>query len=85
MKQKVQLYDPHPGFAGASARLPESMRIAAEDLNGQKMSLEDTLDALQPIAQQLNCQVRIVDKYNYIGFLWQEGDCKHLYRLLRYK
>ena len=37
----VEFYDPHPGFAGAAARLPEGIRLIANELNGTRSTLRE--------------------------------------------
>lgn len=100
LKQKVELYDPHPGFAfaGALLPLPKSMKQAADKLEGQSKTLEETLKILNPLAKELNGQVEVVDEYKFISFEFEtegEGEIsfpfaipgkrRHYYRLLRYK
>jgi hypothetical protein len=84
MSKKVKFYDPHPGFAGAAARLPESMRKATEGLDGKKLSLEEALNRLQPFASKLKGVLDVKEEDKYISFLWPQGDIKHYYRLIRY-
>ncbi|MBU0470141.1 MAG: hypothetical protein KKA62_01505 [Nanoarchaeota archaeon] len=86
LKQKVELYDPHPGFAGAAVPLPKSMKEFADELNGQQMTLEEALEKLSPVAEDLGGAVQIVGKMKYIGFTYFESSGRqHYFRLLRYK
>ena len=86
LKQKVELYDPHPGFAGAAVPLPRPMKDAADELNGQSLILEDVLANLSPIADEVGGTLGIVEKYNFIGFrIKEKSGREHFYRLIRYK
>ena len=87
MEQEVTFYEPHPGIAGAMAPLPKPMRKAAEELNGQTMSLEGAMDNLQPIAAKLGGAVRIVKcgEQNIINFSITDGNLEHFYSVIKYK
>ena len=77
----VKLYDPHPGFAGAAARLPKSMQQVAQELNNRSMSLEDAVQMLAPIAKEVHGEIQVIKEFNYIAFVLGP----HMYRLLRYQ
>ncbi len=87
MKEKVELYDPHPGFAGAAIPLPRLMKDAADKLNGQQMTLEEAVKQLTEPAEKIGGTIEIVEKYKFIGF--RLGDIErppyHFFRLIRYK
>lgn len=86
LKQKVELYDPHPGFAGAAVPLPKAMKDAADELNGQSLVLEDVLTNLSPVAEEIGGTLEVVEKYNFIGFRIKESSGReHFYRLIMYR
>ena len=85
LKQIVELYDPHPGFAGAAVPLPKSMKKIVDELNGRKMTLEDALENLSSVAEG-GGTIHLVENLGYIGFLYMETDGRqHFFRLLRYR
>lgn len=87
MSYLVELYDPHPGFAGAALPLPSAMKNAADRLNGKKMSLDEAVKELSEVAEKIGGTIEVVDKYNCIKF--QLGEISHppvhIYRLIKYK
>ncbi len=86
LNQKVELYDPHPGFAGAAVPLPQPMKILADGLAGQSMTLEQALKIIAPAAEKLGGVAAVVEKFDYISFTYHERSGRtHLFRLLRYK
>lgn len=80
---KVQLYDPHPGFAGAAIPLPSKMK----ELDGKTLTLEDAIKKMTPIADSLGGRVRAIEDHQFI--LFEIGGApdhvKHVYRLIRYR
>ena len=61
MVDKVRLYDPHPGFLGAAVPLPESMKEAIDQLAEKEMSLEETLELLNPITEKIGGKIAVYD------------------------
>lgn len=55
-----QFFDPHPGLAGAIARIPEPVRLVANEMDGNSYSDEDALAMIRAVAPE-NCDVRIVE------------------------
>lgn len=90
MEQEFTFYDPLPGIVSTVfeflefIKLPESMKKAAKELNGQTMSLEKAMDKLQPIAEELGGTVEI--KWgSSISFSVTQGKSEYDYNLIRYK
>lgn len=84
---KVELYDPHPGIGGAALPLPKSLKELVDSLDGQVLTLEETIDRITPIAEGLGGRVEVHEKYQSISFQLRTGDNLpiHSYRLIRYR
>ncbi len=52
-----QFYDPHPGFAGCATQLPESVRLKANELDGEYLLVEEAVQMLQEVAPD-DCVVK---------------------------
>ncbi len=87
LKQKVTFYDPHPGFGGAIIPLPRPLKVIAEKLNGQNITLEEALGLIELAANKLavHKEVSIVEDYKYISFRYGDGRAIHSFRLIRYR
>ena len=82
----VMLYDPHPGFLGASMRLYQPVVEVLKELDGKRMSLEDAVGFIESVTKAYGGKVEIVEKYDYISYhVGKEGRIEHMFRLLRYK
>jgi hypothetical protein len=84
MTKLVELYDSHPGFAGAMVPLPKPMKEIADILCGEKMTLEEAIEKISPVAELIGGTVGVVEKYNYISFRFGK-ERVHFYRLIRYR
>lgn len=42
----VTVYDAHPGLAGCPTPIPESLRIAAQAMCGQRLEMQEVIDRL---------------------------------------
>lgn len=85
LEKKVQLFNPHQGIGGALLPLPESIREVANELDGQKLSLNEVLKKLEQIAEKLNGKVEVIEKYQYISFTYEDKiKRRHMYRLISY-
>jgi len=79
-----EFYDPHPGFMGAAAPIPEPVRLAAAALAGQKLSLRQAVAMIQAATSG---QVQVDAKHQFISLrLIGNGNhhC-HFYRVIRYR
>ena len=86
LQRKVKFYDPHPGFGGALKPLPMSMINIARELDGKKMTLEEAMEKISPIARRIDKgEIGIVDDMNYICFEFKSGIFTHYYCLIKYK
>jgi len=86
LNQKVELYDPHPGFGGAVVPLPKIMKDLADGLNGKVMSLETVLDEISLTAKKSGGYTRLVEEHEFIAFGYKEQSGReHFFRLIRYK
>ena len=84
--QRVELYDPHPGFGGAAVPLPLPIKELIDTLVGKEMSLEEAVERLSPAAQSCNGNVEIIEHYQYLGLKIKEEDGRtHFFRLMRYR
>jgi hypothetical protein len=84
MTKLVELYDPHPGFAGAFVPLPKPMKEVADILCGQKMTLEEAIEKITPASELIGGTVGVVEKHKYIFFKFGK-ERKHYYRLIQYR
>ena len=96
-KAPVLFYDPHPGIAGAGIRLPESICIAAKEIDGREMEISDAMKIIQDAADILVidkqfgiAKVKDEKDYDFISLSLVEGlddDSypKHSFRVIRYK
>jgi hypothetical protein len=89
-------YDPHPGLAGASARLPEVISIAAKELDGKEMEIPDAVKILQDAADVVISakeygSAKVEARNEYIGLTLIAGAGgkndypQHHFRVIRYK
>ena len=89
-------YDPHPGLAGASARLPEVILIAAKELDGKEMELSDACLLIQEAADVViankeygSAKVEVYDEYIGLKLVAGAGGAndypRHHFRVIRYK
>lgn len=91
LKQIVELYDPHPGFLGAVRPLPAELKKVANQLNGQKMVLEDVLLQFRNVAAKIGGTVSLEEKFKFISYIYpevkeeEEEGPVHYFRLIRYK
>ena len=77
-------FNPHPGFAGAAIPIPGPMKTAAENLDGQEMSLKDAVERLKAVGIG---RIEVVPKYDYIS-LWLDGSgrhASHMFRVICYR
>jgi hypothetical protein len=49
----VEFYDPHPGIGGAAIPMPEHLRIVAQWLVGQRMSVEEAMQCFRDVAEAI--------------------------------
>lgn len=49
---EVEFHDPHPGLKGCPKQLPEYLRITAQWLNGQIMTLEEAIQCFKDAAPE---------------------------------
>lgn len=56
-----RFFDPHPGFTGCLARLPETVRKFADSLDGQTRNVEDVVADLQKIADKIGKEFSVKD------------------------
>jgi len=85
MEKKFTFYDSHPGLAGATARLPEPMKKAVDELNGKTASLDEIMSKLQPIAKELEGELIADEEEKYITFTIHREKLIHSYKLISYK
>lgn len=84
MDTTYTFFDPHPGFAGAAIRIPEPIRLIANELDGKTMSLRDAVKRIESAGIG---KVNVVPKYTYIA-LWLGSDPnkrQHMFRVIRYR
>ena len=58
LKQKVTLYDPHPGIGGAAIPLPEPLRRVAHELDDQTLTLEEAVQRFNAVADKKRGEVK---------------------------
>jgi hypothetical protein len=68
----VTFYDPHPGLLGCLYRLPASVKVAADALDGQTLTLDEALARLREAAAGLPGLFRVVEHADAIALY--EGD-----------
>ena len=84
MKQKVRLFDPHPGFGGAAVPLPQPIKKVVDELDGQTMYLHEAIRVLDEsinqvfeqeenavIEAQENCILLTVGTFNTTRHCWR--------------
>jgi hypothetical protein len=86
MTELVELYDSHPGFAGAFVPLPKPMKEIADSLCGQKMTLEEAIEKITPASKLTGGTVGVVEKDKYIFFKFgKKKSYVAYYMLIRYR
>jgi hypothetical protein len=81
-------YDPHIGFAGATAPLPAPIKVVADALDGARMSLKGAVKILETVASGLGGEVRIKPDHGMLTLTWSSkanGDPIHHWRVIRYR
>jgi len=84
MDTTYTFFDPHPGFAGAAIPIPYLVRLVAEDLDGETMTLKDAVKRLESAGIG---RIEIIADHNYIA-LWLGDDpnkIRHMFRVICYK
>lgn len=85
LEKTVHLFNPHPGFKGVMANLPEVMKMAVEKLDGQNNYLENVVSILDPIAKGFGGIIKVAEEYNFICFEYNRGKNEtHTCKLLDY-
>lgn len=57
-QHEVYLFDPHPGLLGCTEPLPESIRLAAESLDGKMAPLSEAVETIRDVAPD-GCLIRV--------------------------
>ncbi len=52
MDKTVEFYDPHPGLMGCPKPFPEHLRVTAEWLDGQKMTVDEAIQCFEDSAPE---------------------------------
>lgn len=87
----VTLYDPHPGFAGATIPIPATVKRVADDLDGQTMPLGEAIARIQAVT---NGRVEYVTYITHQWIrLWLPADASphgrqwigHSFRVIRFR
>ncbi|MDP3726576.1 MAG: hypothetical protein Q8R36_05270 [bacterium] len=74
-------FDPHPGFAGAAIPIPSAVKKAANELNGESMSLHKAVAKLQAVTDG---KVSVND--GWIALELRESDgARHIFRVIRFR
>lgn len=81
MGRKVRLYDPHPGFAGAAIRIPEPVRLVANDLDGKTMTLKEAVEKIKSVTDG---RVYPSEEHSFIALRLHKGGLIHMFRVLRF-
>ena len=94
LTQVKSFFDPHPGFGGAAVPLPPPIKEAADNLNGQKMSLEDALEKIKGVVRKLfpkgGWDVEVKEK-SWVALTihenggWSKGGRTHMWCLIKFK
>jgi len=77
-------YDPHPGFAGAAIPIPSPVKLVADQLDGQSLTLGEAVKRLQAVTSGV---IKVDPEFNCI-FLKLGGGGKylcHMFRVIRYR
>lgn len=88
LNQEVELFDPHPGFAGAAIRIPQPIKEIADELDGKVMPLKEAVERLRGAGIG---EIKIVPDYQYIALTLgvvnlPGGEVpRHLFRVIRYR
>lgn len=87
LKQKVILYDPHPGIGGAVIPLPEPLRRVAHELDGQTLTLEEAVQRFNAVANKKSGVVKLGEYciLYLLGHNYGGQRSIHGWRLLRYR
>ena len=86
-KPEFEFYDPHPGLAGCPVRLPEHVRIVAEWLDGQRMTIKSAIDQLVAATSETDLTVQFRDCEGWISMkvgTWDDPPM-NCWRVIRYK
>lgn len=87
--EPVEFYDPHPGLAGCTVRIPESVKLVANELNGTVATLNVAIQKIKdslPIDIHSVFLVSVSFKHNMITLDEKREDgYENSWRVLRYR
>jgi len=85
---RVELYDPHPGFAGALVPLEGKLVAAVDSLSGAVMELKKAENTIKIIAEAVygsSCEVVSTDNCIILKIYEKQSYPRHTFRVLKYK
>lgn len=89
MNETVKFHDPHPGLMGCSIPLPEHLRITAQWLDGQTMTVDEAIQCFKDSASEHERPIVVTIEQDCI--LIKMGSFKdrrypvHCWRAMRFK
>ncbi len=75
-------YNPHPGLMGAVARIPEAVRVVANDLNGKSMPLRE---AVAKIKAATTAEVVVSVECVLLRANTGDGNVEHVWRVIKFR
>ena len=86
LKDKVLLYEPHPGLMGATMRLYQPVVDVLKGIDGKTMTLEEAVIDIEKVTKRYGGTVEVVEERNFIGYhIGCESSTQHYFRLLKYE
>lgn len=81
---KAIFYDPHPGLAGCSERLPDPVKTVADWLDGKVLEVSEAVELIsQAVQGESEYQVAAKGDYIALGVERLPGDMGERYNLFR--
>lgn len=78
-----EFYDPHPGLAGCSVRIPEPIRLIANEISGSRMSLRQAVFLIRAATTGI---VEAVEDMGMITLRIEESTGQiHSWRVIRFR
>ena len=94
MNETMTFYDPHPGELGCAKPFPEHLRITAQWLDGQTMTVDEAIQCFKDAAPEHEQPITVTAEQNCILIQmgsyedWKKGVLKHpahCWRAIRFR
>lgn len=84
--EEVVFFGAHPGFGGAAAPLPQSVKTVVDSLDGKTMKLFGALELLREAATKVDGEIRHTHQRKCIFLVVNPNSLpRHIWRLISYR